>query len=496
MSHKVLQTPELVIRIGWFIPLWRYSRFCPKDLISCITVCQLWRDVLTPLLWMVYDDSIFRNLNISNATIHANKQHIRYMNHNEMGPPTTALQVTRLKGLSLVLTYACRPEVLDLLVMNPALVSLEMTLRSSEKSGLVTITPALLKMTNLRCLSLFGNPYLEPDILRSILDSIQGLESLTLHIPTDTDLDFDDWRLYLGIKKLRFQFRPFRPTWLFCFLQHCPNVETLSITEDFRRDIGLSRPNVLLLSKILKQHCQKVKVVHYNECGISDALITPPTYCLSLIQATSNLVQLAMSMDDFPTVLCDALLHASAYSLEVLFLKCRGSVTTETFVSAGRILSSCPKLEHLQLVIQKYPECLEEIEKALTAQPWICSHLKTFALRSAFFQAQSFSCSAFCQHKAIKYACTIEMACEAEIQKQGWRNLDPRYEFRHVPPTRQKHRAVLLAAVSTLQHVNTVDLGYHRYEHAERPSKPFSFIIFSRPLSNASWYHVLAQPRK
>ncbi|KAF9424698.1 hypothetical protein BGZ94_007956 [Podila epigama] len=459
MSQKVLQTPELVFRIGWFVPLWSSKDFFPKDLISCIKVCRLWRDMLTPLLWMVHIDY---DSEFPEAVAHANRQHIRYLTHNGFDPSIKALQVTQLKGLSLELYYFCRPEVISLLEKNPALISLEVILSSFEESGLVDIAPALLKMTALRCLSLFGNAYMKPDVMRSVLDNNQRLESLTLQIPIDTDTAFGDLRLCLGIKKLCFLLNPTKPTWLFSILQHCPNVEMLTIMGNPDRDMDLQKSNIVSLSKILREYCPKVNQLTLQGYDHRNSSTLSTGDYLILIQATSNLVQLEMSMDDFSTVVCDALLHGSAHSLEVLNLYIHGeSTAAESIVSAGKILSSCPKLEHLKLVIREYSECLEKMDKALTVQqPWICSHLKTIVLTPASFQ--SFSCPASCQF-TLDGTCTIEMACEAEIWKQGWKNLNPYYGFPHIPPTLQKHRAALLTAASTLQFVNTIDLGFSRY---------------------------------
>ncbi|KAF9415980.1 hypothetical protein BGZ94_010348 [Podila epigama] len=204
MSQKVLHTPELVIHIGQFVSLWQSNSFHPKDLISCIKVCRLWRDAMTPLLWMVYDDKFST---IPESAVHANSQHIR--------------------------------------------------------SGMTTITPVLLKMTSLRCLSLCGSSFVRPDVLRSILDNNQCLESLTLDVFRVADPDFDDWRLYLSIKALCFQFYRIKPTWLFRLLEHCPNVKTLSMNEDPSYDSSPQWPTAPLLSMILQEFCKKVKVSKY-----------------------------------------------------------------------------------------------------------------------------------------------------------------------------------------------------------------------------------------
>ncbi|KAF9428257.1 hypothetical protein BGZ94_002965 [Podila epigama] len=197
---------------------------------------------------------------------------------------------------------------------------------------------------------------------------------------------------------------------------------------------------------------------------------------LNVIQATSNLVQLRLPMNSFSTVMCDALLHGSAHSLEVLFLDIRGeSSAQESIVSAGRILSSCPKLQHLQLAFDSYPTYSDGLEKPLTAQPWICSNLKTITMITN--QLFSAFCMSSCECKTSEEARTIGVACDTEIQKQGWEVVDYQYKDRHVPWECKRDRLVLFTAASALPHVNKVSLGDQIYEHVERSLDGFTIDI-------------------
>ncbi|KAF9404188.1 hypothetical protein BGZ94_004318 [Podila epigama] len=467
-SATVLQTPELLFRIGWFVPLWERGLFNPENIVSCIKVCRLWRNVLTPLLWMVYDGKQRR---IPYEMIYANRKHIRYLNHTRYNRPNILL-FTRLKGLKLRLSNASLLEELALLEANLGLLSLDLT-QGSESHDLL---PSLLKnLTALRCLRLLGDSEgFSVAALKSILDNSKHLGSLELGFSSTPDGDLDDWDDYPSIKRLYFQYIVSEPKLYFGLLQSCTNLEVLAITESYDPQYDC-RPQLALLSRILRDQCRKVKVLWYHEQyeRMPDDVLSTKDY-LNVIQATSNLVRLQLSMNSFSTVICDALLHGSAYSLEILFLDIEGkSSVPESIVSAGRVLSSCPQLQRLQLLFTYYPLYSDDLEKPLIAHPWICNNLKTVTLWS--IEYLSSCCESSCECKTSEEACTIGDACDAEILKQGWKVSNPRSKDHHFPWKLKEDRVVLLTAASTLPHVNTIYLGHERYEHADRLSQRFAF---------------------
>ncbi|KAF9357253.1 hypothetical protein BGX34_009456 [Mortierella sp. NVP85] len=76
--------PELLARIGHFIPLWRYPCpdlkpvFEPKHLTRCTRVCRTWYNVLKPLVWEYYDDITMSR--IPRPVVHRNAPLIRILN--------------------------------------------------------------------------------------------------------------------------------------------------------------------------------------------------------------------------------------------------------------------------------------------------------------------------------------------------------------------------------------------------------------------------------
>ncbi|KAF9397827.1 hypothetical protein BGZ94_006177, partial [Podila epigama] len=139
-------------------------------------------------------------------TIHANKEHIRYLDHSTECGRSIPL-VTRLKGLNLILSNASLHEELALLEANPGLLSL--VLRPSFDSP--AYSPSLIKpLTALQHLSLeCGYTDFVPAFLKNILDNNQRLESLVLNVNYTLDPDFDDWSVYPSIKRISFQYEPF-----------------------------------------------------------------------------------------------------------------------------------------------------------------------------------------------------------------------------------------------------------------------------------------------
>ncbi|KAF9079528.1 hypothetical protein BGX23_003819, partial [Mortierella sp. AD031] len=64
MTSHPLEIPEILIRIGSFLPLWndeviippsQVPFFDPKTPLACVPVSKLWRQTLLPVLWYCYD---------------------------------------------------------------------------------------------------------------------------------------------------------------------------------------------------------------------------------------------------------------------------------------------------------------------------------------------------------------------------------------------------------------------------------------------------------
>ncbi|KAF9427247.1 hypothetical protein BGZ94_005229 [Podila epigama] len=401
---------------------------------------------------------------IPDEIIQSNRKHIRYLSHSRLFGRDIP-QATQLKELSLELSgTATLHQEIALLEANPGLRSLHLL----QKINSPDLSPSLFKpLTALQYLNLGGiNKGFSPELLKSILDSNQHLGTLILNYNSTLETDFDDWCVYPNIKIVHFRYNTSNFSWYFHLLQRCANLEVLALNE-VRQHQCDRRPQFALLSRILQDHCQKVKILRYDERydEMPADMLTTKDY-LNVIKATSNLVRLRLSMNSFSTVLCDALLHGSIHSLESLSLDIQGEFSyQESIVSAGRVLSSCPELQRLQLLFEYYPLYSNDTEKPLAAQPWICNNLKTIALKPR--RRIYTSCESSCECKTSEEARTIGVACDAEIQKQGWKYAYLRYKDHHIPWRLKENRVVLLSAASALPHVAMVHLGHEQYDHIE-----------------------------
>ncbi|KAF9171928.1 hypothetical protein BGX21_007796 [Mortierella sp. AD011] len=83
-----LDIPEILYRIGQFITLWRYSeqgytpQFVPGALVRCTCVSRHWHNVMTPIIWYFYDDTLMSS--IPYEVVHRNAHFIKVLNHRHL----------------------------------------------------------------------------------------------------------------------------------------------------------------------------------------------------------------------------------------------------------------------------------------------------------------------------------------------------------------------------------------------------------------------------
>ncbi|KAF9094318.1 hypothetical protein BGX27_001475 [Mortierella sp. AM989] len=87
-SINPLDIPEILHRIGQFLPLWLFAdqeykpQFIPKTLIRCISVSRNWYNVMSPILWYLYDDTLMRI--VPREAVHRNAHFIKVLNHRHI----------------------------------------------------------------------------------------------------------------------------------------------------------------------------------------------------------------------------------------------------------------------------------------------------------------------------------------------------------------------------------------------------------------------------
>lgn len=105
-SHP-LDIPEILARIGLFLPLWvntflrlsseQPTRFEPQTLLACVSVSKTWRQAFLPLLWHRYDCILMKF--VPQETVAHNSPHFRVL--QIFGNDVTAFQCADLVDLTI-----------------------------------------------------------------------------------------------------------------------------------------------------------------------------------------------------------------------------------------------------------------------------------------------------------------------------------------------------------------------------------------------------------
>ncbi|KAF8980623.1 hypothetical protein BGZ46_003936 [Entomortierella lignicola] len=83
-----LDIPEILHRVGQFLPLWIYSdqgykpQFIPETLVRCTRVSRRWYNVMSPILWYLYDDILMGT--VPRQVVHRNAHFIKILNHRHV----------------------------------------------------------------------------------------------------------------------------------------------------------------------------------------------------------------------------------------------------------------------------------------------------------------------------------------------------------------------------------------------------------------------------
>lgn len=101
--HKPLNLPEVILKLGHFLPLWSKGtgdivdnyEYNPHVFLACIQVCRTWRDVLTPHLGQAYDSAAMARWQIPLSTFAGNSHLIQYLDINVARPPTLNPEILR-----------------------------------------------------------------------------------------------------------------------------------------------------------------------------------------------------------------------------------------------------------------------------------------------------------------------------------------------------------------------------------------------------------------
>lgn len=411
MTDSPLEQAELVYRVGWFLPLWvpRETRkkgyqFHPEDLLSCIQVNKLWRRTLTPLLWIVYDESNERQKNAPPNLIEAHSPHFRYLSVHGIYPGRELLASMKCGDQSCTLypqfglihstnlrelRFNSPPsnEAVGLIHRNPSITRLNISIHWVDPASKV-LKQALESLPHLRALILNDGYDINNSWIAKLLENVSGLEELELH-------DFDDLMPYqdprsllslifdiqwyqnlgrvpqqplLSIKKLTLDMCWLRNRGFVQVVRLCPQLEALAFRSSPRGKDSVAGS----LSNNLRECCPRLNSLRY----VNSWQNLTEDHQVDLLQSTEHLVHYDAPIRDFNSRICQSLLDPHAPWLETIRIRVHVPAPYR-FSMASRILASCPQLSIFEL------DTVHIVAKDILGvfeQPWECPSLRLLKL--------------------------------------------------------------------------------------------------------------------
>ncbi|KAF9308732.1 hypothetical protein BG003_010691 [Podila horticola] len=372
---------HIVQRVGWFLPLWTIGQtsiykddFQPRDLVSCIKTCRLWRDTLTPILWLVYDDNYMRCSGtyapffgvcegiriIPLDVMHAHSHLLRFVKLWASWPAGN-LAPTRLKEIDIA-GDALRWNS-DILFANPQVSDLSVALDDGHLFS--HVQRAIESMSRLKTLSLDYVHIDSPDQLCDVLNNNNtGLQELHFRHPIGIS-GFDGCGPLMSMRRIRFYGVWRDNLGLVELIRLCPNLEELEMP-------GWGCP-VDEITKNIRDCCSRLTSIKYWNGDLAEA------ETLLLIEATPRLMNFHAFVHSFSTKVCDALMVHTDW-LEGLSLLFYDDLKAGV-EGINRILATCSNLRLLEICFigdTKSQECAPP--SLWTKDPWKCVKLETLYL--------------------------------------------------------------------------------------------------------------------
>ncbi|KAF9136281.1 hypothetical protein BGX30_011288 [Mortierella sp. GBA39] len=424
MSTHPLEVPEILTRIGQFLPLWveqddsnrgeKIISFEHRTLLSSMQVSKLWCQTLLPILWFSYDGikmsaipqevitryspyfRIFRSpgchagpflsthlveltiyiqmmdrrisLETQKALIRANPR-LRYLVWH--GPDrTTELEMEDFVGLKSLQELRLFHWDGGERRLAKVLGAVKETIRTFEVSRIKGVLPGDLSGALHRRLNPVYHPEeQEDDYIISLNNNNRSNSAATM---TVTDLaalvqtEREEDRLVLPyMEKIKVIFDR-NPDYVE-LAQCCPNLKRLTVT-------GLGHGETHRLSLCLRDHCQKLRVL-----VLKDVLL-PQDDAIQLLRScltAGGLTKIHMDVVGFEQDCISAiLLHASTLEQLTIASTAEDAVDLEGVL---RIMVKCEKLRTLRFMLDTSVPDVDVLE-AWRAEAWACTGLEKLGL--------------------------------------------------------------------------------------------------------------------
>ncbi|KAG0291012.1 hypothetical protein BGZ97_006014 [Linnemannia gamsii] len=415
MATHPLEVPEILTRIGQYLPLWverdeddlgdKVIAFDHQTLLSCMQVSKLWHQTLLPILWHSYDGLKMNALPqemmepaISLATqkelIHSNPR-LRYLEWH--GPErTTALEMEDFVGLKCLQELRLFHWDGGDRRLARVLRAVSGTIKTFEVSRIQGVLPGDLSGALHRLL----DPILHPEVQEEEYivrinknknssnsnkgnginnsnrnsvsnDSAAMMTDPNLFAPSQTDaLVIRDQTVEEGLvlpymEKIKVIFDR-NPDYVE-LAQCCPNLKRLTVA-------GLGHGDTYRLSRCLRDHCQKLKVL-----VLKDVLL-PQEEAIELLRSclsAGGLTKIHLDVVGFQQDCISAiLLHSSTLEQLTIASTEEDAVDLEGVL---RIMVECTKLKTLRFMLDTAAPDTDVLE-AWRAEEWACTGLERLGL--------------------------------------------------------------------------------------------------------------------
>ncbi|KAG0327676.1 hypothetical protein BG000_000846 [Podila horticola] len=370
-----LNLPEIIHQVGWHLARWTKSEklyrrfdFDSSDLIACINLNRTWHRTLTPILWMIYEESQNTQWKVPIDTLRTQSHHFRYLSLYNIYPEGV-INSTRLRELYANAT--AKGSIAHVVRSNPDLLSLTLWLGDLNFND---VYPALSTLSRLQYLKLAHFRFNNDDQVIALLNNNPGLRKIYFwSVEGITGLDGCKPLLY--VTKVSMQ-----PEWestpgLVQILKFCPNLENLDLYVPDR-----SFP-IADLTMNLREFCPKLRSLRCSECDEDNSydVVLEDDEIANLLNVSPGLILIDINRRTIRPRVAQALLAHAKWleTLELVFH--RGDKRNVCFVN--KVLANCPNLRTLAIgnafTAEYHPLKLSWFNKL----PWNCPLLQDIQLR-------------------------------------------------------------------------------------------------------------------
>ncbi|KAK3845686.1 MAG: hypothetical protein J3R72DRAFT_435433 [Linnemannia gamsii] len=412
MSTHPLEVPEILTRIGQYLPLWVEHQdevdLDNKDIIfhhhalwSCMQVSKMWRQTLLPILWYSYDG--LKMVDLPQDVITRYSRYFR--NFRSPGCHAGPFLSTHLVELTIYIQMVDPPITLttqkDLIRANPRLRYLEWhgperltDLDKDDFKGLKSLHELRLFHWNggerrlAKVLGAVAGSLCEFEVSRIenvMPGDLSGLLQRQLDQVQDEDIDAyrendttcavtvtgagsvakEEGLVLPYMEKLKVIFDN-NPDYVE-LAQCCPNLRRLTVA-------GLGHGDTSRLSRCLRSHCQQLKSL-----VLKDVLL-PQEDAIELLRsclAAGGLVKIHLDVIGLEQDLITAImLHAATLEHLTIASSAEDSVDLDGVL---RIMVECEKLKHLRFMLDTSVPDVDVLD-AWRSQEWGCSRLERLGL--------------------------------------------------------------------------------------------------------------------